>query len=502
MKKLGFVFLLLTPFVLNAQPTPGFNTKIPAQIMTPDKVQTRIGTLGFFDGYPTKVTVQKVYNNLDFVRGVEAFLNGIPMASLEAIRVGFRSAGSSKPNQILIFDKLMDSNPLFLTGNTDTVYAGSFVDLEKDGPIVVEIPPGSGPGTVDDAYFRFVIDTGAPGPDKGKGGKYLILPPDYNGAVPQGYFVARSKSYVNLIMVRGFLVNGKPDYATKLFKSGFKVYPLKDVSNPPKMEYISASTKIFNTIHANNFEFYNEINHVIQKEPISMISPQLRGLFASIGIEKGKPFVPDARMQKILVDAAAVGNATVRALSFAPRDQEVYMYKNTYWKNLFIGGSYEWLKNNGLGGRNLDARALYFYIATINTPAMAAKMVGKGSQYGVLNRDQDGKYLDGGKNYELTIPANVPAKDFWSVVAYDPQTRSQLQTSQPFPSRNNKRDKLIENSDGSVTIYFGATAPKGKESNWIQTVPNKGWFILLRLYGPLEPWFDKTWQPGNIVEVK
>ena len=445
-------------------PTPGFNMKIPPEIMTPDTVETRLGTLKFFDGFPTKETSQKVYDHLDFIRGVEVFLNFVPAASVEAVRRGFAEQGASKSNQIMIFDQLMDSNPLFLTGNTDTVYAFGAFDLEKDGPIVAEIPPGTGPGTVDDAFFRFVIDMGAPGPDKGKGGKYLILPPGYTGAVPDGYFVARSSSYVNLLVLRGFLVDGKPDAATKKFKDGLKVYPLALAKNPPAMEFVSGSKKAFNTIHANNFEFYNELDHVIQKEPVDLFEPELRGLAASIGIRKGKPFAPDARMKAILIEAAAVANATARAIAFDTRDKDAFVYDKSQWKVAFVGGSYQWLIDGGKGGRNLDARTLFFYQATVNTPAMAAKIPGVGSQYAYAERDSAGNYLDGAKNYRLRIPANAPAKDFWSVVLYDPQTRSELQTSQPFPSKNNKRDKLIVNADEFGRPLFRPQGARGQGS--------------------------------------
>jgi len=488
----GFVF---------AKPPPGYKTEIPANIMTPDKVETPIGTLKFFDGFPTKETTKKVYDHLDFIRGVEVFLNGIPPASLEAARVGTAELGARQANQVVIFDHLMDSHSLFLTGNSDTVYALAFLDLERDGPTVVEVPPGCGPGTVNDAWFRFVIDMGMPGPDKGKGGKYLIVPHGYKGE-PEGYFVAKSPTYVNAIILRGFLVDGKPDAASAMFQQGIKIYPLASAQNPPKMEFISSSKKVFNTIHANNFEFFKELDHVIQKEPVEMIDSELRGLIASIGLQKGKPFKPDARMKKILTDAVAVGNATARALAFQTRYPEAYLYDKSYWKTVFIGGDYRWLKDGGEGGLNLDARTLFFYIATVNTPAIAAKMVGKGSQYGLNSQDKDGNYLDGSKNYKLNIPAKVPAKDFWSVVIYDPQTRSQLQTGQPFPGKNNRRDDLEVNKDGSVDLYFGPKALKGKEKNWIQTVPGKGWFAILRLYGPLEPWFDKTWKPGEFELVK
>jgi hypothetical protein len=484
-------------------PTPGFNNKIPEQVMTPNTVQTRIGTLNFVDGVPTVDTTQKVYDNLDFLRGVEVFLNFIPAASIEGLRLGHVAMGATKSNQAVIFDQLLDSNPLFLTGNTDTVYCLAVLDLQTDGPTVVEVPPGSGPGTVNDAFFRFVVDMGGPGPDKGKGGKYLIVPVGYKGELPKsGYFVARSPSYVNFLALRGFLVDGKPDAASKMFRENVKIYPLSQASNPPKMQFINGSRVPFNTVHANNFEFYKEVDHVIQKEPIEFIDPELRGLAAAIGIRKGKKFAPDERMTKILTDAVAVGNATARAVSFRNREPRNAIYPNSQWLTLFGAADYRYLDDNGIGGRNLDSRTLYYYGYTLNTPAMAARLPGRGSQYAMAFADKAGEPFDGAKTYKLNVPTKVPAKDFWSLVLYDPQTRSELQTSQPFPSRNNKRDKLVVNVDGSVDLYIGPEAPAGKEANWIQSVPQKGWFAAFRLYGPLDPWFDKTWRLGEIELVK
>jgi hypothetical protein len=484
-------------------PTPGYNNKIPDSILTPDKVETRIGTLNFVDGVPTVETTQKVYDNLDFLRGTEVFLNFIPAASIESFRLGHATIGATKTNQLVIYDQLLDANPLLLTGNTDTVYCIGFLDLQTDGPTVVEVPPGSGPGTVNDAFFRFVVDMGAPGPDRGKGGKYLIVPPGYKGELPKsGYFVAQSPSYVNLLALRGFLVDGKPDAASKMFREGVKIYPLSKAGNPPRMQFINGSKVPFNTIHANNFEFYREIDHVLQKEPVDFIDPELRGLAAAIGLRKGKPFAPDERMTKILTDAVAVGNATARAVSFRGRDSQASYYPNSQWKNLFASADYRFLEEGGAAGRNLDARTTFYYGYTVNTPAMVAKLVGAGSQYAIAFADKSGNPFDGAKSYRLNIPANAPAKNFWSVVVYDPQTRSELQTSQPFPSKNDKRDKLIANADGSVDLYFGPKAPEGKEANWIASVPNKGWFAIFRLYGPLGPWFDKTWRPGEIEEAK
>jgi hypothetical protein len=493
----AILLLLGTSTSAFAKDTPGYNNKIPDSIMTPDKVDTRLGTLEFFDGIPTKETAALLYDNLDFLRGVETFLNGMPATSLEGLRRGSFSVRAKKSNQVILFDRLMDSNPLFLTGNTDTVYASAFLDLEADGPTVVEIPPGAGPGTVNDAYFRFVVDMGAPGPDRGKGGKYLILPPGYEGAVPDGYFTAKSTSWVNWLILRGFLVDGKPDAANKMWKEGLKIYPLAAAKNPPAMKFISGSERVFNTIHANNFEFFEELHTVIDREPIEMLDPELRGLFASVGIQKGKPFAPDERMKKILTDAVAVGNATSRAIFWYERDETAFVYKNSYWKKGFVGGSWEFLKDKGAGGRNLDARVHFYYFATVNTPAMELELVGAGSQYLWGYLDQNGNYLDGGKNYKLHLPAGFPVKQFFSMVVYDPQTRSELQTSQPFPSKNNVRDNMNKNADGSVDIYLGPSAPAGQKANWIQTVPRKGWFSLLRFYSPTEAFFDKSWQPGE-----
>ncbi|WP_281612789.1 DUF1254 domain-containing protein [Flammeovirga sp. SubArs3] len=477
-----------------------YNTSVPHDILTPNKVTTSIGELNYFDGMPTEETTQKLYDNLDHLRGIETFLNGIPAASLESFRRGVVSMGADNYNKVGIFDQLMGSNAFFLTGNTSTVYASVFLDLKKDGPMVIEVPKGCGPATVNDAFFRYVIDMGLPGPDRGKGGKYLILPPDYKGNVPDhGYYVATSKSYVNWVILRGFLVDQKPDYSSQLFRNGLKVYPYKKKETAPKMEFIDMSSKTFNTIHANDFHFYEELNAVIQREPISLIDPELRGIFSSIGIEKGKLFQPDAHKKAILTDAVKVANGTARALAFNPRDKEAKIYPESNWESGFIGGNYQWLKDEGKGGRNLDARSRFFYMATVNTPAMTWKLEGIGSQYAISSKDSDDHYFDGGKNYTLHLPKDVPAKNFWSVCVYDPQTRSELQTGQRFPSINSQRNPLQKNTDGSYTLYFGPNSPKGHESNWIQTVPGKGWFTILRLYGPLNPWFNKTWEPGEIV---
>ncbi len=192
----------------------------------------------------------------------------MPAASLEAMRMGMEDVGVTECHQVGILDHLLDSAPLFLTGNTDTVYVSRILDLERDGPTVVEIPPGCGPTTVNDAWFRFITDMGKPGPDRGQGGKYLIVPAGYDGAIPDGYYVSESPSSINWFIARGLLVDGKPDAPTENFHEGLRIYPLSKIDAPPEMEFISLCEKAFNTIHANDFSFFEELDAVIQREPL------------------------------------------------------------------------------------------------------------------------------------------------------------------------------------------------------------------------------------------
>jgi hypothetical protein len=252
-------------------------------------------------------------------------------------------------------------------------------------------------------------------------------------------------------------------------------------------------------VFASDASFFDQVVAIVREEPLEATDPETRGLLASIGIRKDKPFAPDARMKGILAEAAAVGNATARTIAFSTRDPDAYLYPNSEWKVCWIGNDFEFSPGGVL---NLDARTLYFYPAFGSSPALTLKMVGIGSQYATAERDAAGRYLNGSKTYRLHLPSNIPAKDFWSLTVYDPQTRSMLQTDQRFPSTGSQKKDIIINPDTSVDVYFGPEPPPGKEANWIQTIPGKGWWVMLRLYGPLEPWFDKTWRPGEIELVK
>ena len=470
-----------------------YATPMPPGVASPDKVETRLGTLTFFDGFPDNATAQKLFDNLDYQRAVQAYLLALPPVNQAANRNAIRALGPVN-GTVPIFEQLVDSRSVFLTANDNTVYSWAWLDLTK-GPLVLEVPPKV-LGGVDDMWYRWVVDVGITGPDKGRGGKYLFLPPGYTGNVPTGYLVVRPRTFNIWVPWRSFLVNGDPKPGIDLVRKFTKIYPLSAVGKPvPELKYVNLSQQPFNTVGPADYRFWELLNQVVQEEPADSLDQVTLGLFQSIGIQKGKPFAPDDRMKKILTEAAAVGDATARAISFHTRSAEAYYYANSNWQVPFIGG-YKFQTAPGV--LNLDAAAFYYFMATGVTPAMEMKLVGQGSQYAWTARDSSGNPLDGARNYRLHLPPNIPVKDFWSVILYSNQTRSMIQTDQRFPSVSSQTQGLLVNADGSVDVYFGPKSPAGKEKNWVQTVPGQGWNTILRLYGPLEPWFAKTWRPGEI----
>lgn len=472
-------------------------TPVPVGIATPDSLETSIGTLTSFDGVPDAATTQKVYDQLDLNRATEAFLNCLPIASMQAMKRGLLEHGPPNSTAVL-FEDLMDSKALWLTPNTTSVYMASWLEL-GDEPMVIETPPAV-LGFLNNAWFKYVVDFGNAGPDKGQGGKFLIVPPGYEGELPEGYHVARTDTHGNWVIWRGFQVEGSPKPAVEQTKKLFKIYPLSQREDPPAMTFVNASGKFDCTIHRMDYEYWEEVNATIQSEPIEGLDPDTRGLLACLGIRKGQEFAPDDRLEKILTDAAAIGSVTARALTARPTDPRQYLYPGErVWTNPFIQGRYDFLLD---GERLLDSRIYMHFYATGITPAMAIKNIGKGSQYAIAYLDEAGKPLDGSKAYKIHLPPNVPAKDFWSFTLYDNQTRSMLQTDQRFPGIDVNKPGLEQNADGSYDLYFSPQPPEGLENNWIQTVPGKGWNTILRLYGPLEPFYDKTWKPGDPVLVE
>ncbi|PWI30423.1 hypothetical protein DI383_08225 [Flavobacteriaceae bacterium LYZ1037] len=345
--------------------------------------------------------------------------------------------------------------------------------------MVLEAPPGL-LGGFNSAWFEYISDIGIFRPDQGKGGKFLVLPPGYEGKVPSGYFVVKSPTYKVWNFMRASIADGL-DKALKMVKETLKVYPLSMADNPPAMEFINGSNKAFNTVHHNDYTFFEEINKTIQEEPLEMLNPETRGLFASIGIEKGKTFAPDDRMKRILTDAVAIGNATARSIVWYPRVSgsvdnmagiQIYPDTNSSWmmgfidKNVFFTGEDKQTMNT-------DARLFFYYSYTVVTPAMAVSFPGKGSDYAVGFVDANKKPMDGSKTYKVTLPPNVPVNNFWAFSLYDNQTRSQLQTDQRQPSVGSQTEEFKINPDGTMDVYFAPIAPEGFENNWLQTIPGK-----------------------------
>ena len=509
-------------------------------ISAPDQLDSRLGKLDFVDGVPSSGTSELVYDQLDFGHGLNAYLNGFPGASTWALRKGFHEAGV-QDNEILIFSELMDSQSLFLTANADTVYFVGIVDLTS-GPMVVETPPQA-LALFDDMWFQWIVDFGLPGPDRGEGGHFLLVPPGYDGSLPDsGYHVRHSRTTRVLLLGRSF-INENPGHdpapTVAVIKRTLKLYPyaqggfgtsigtlLEGHVHPdppadiPETTFVEGTGKSFNTIPPSDFGFFELLNELVQAEPAgSNTNIELMGDLAAIGIVKGKPFEPDERMRGILEDAAAVGSATSRSLVFDARESEGFGYYDdgSAWGiPLWVGGyNFETppplVTEKGIeplprtGARTLNARTSFFYAYTGITPAMCMRLTGVGSQYIVAFKDSEGQALDGAKTYRVTLPPDIPEARFWSLTLYDNQTRSMLQTPQRYPRAGSQAyptPAASADADGSTAITFAPERPSDiPEGNWIQTTEGKGFFVILRLYSPLQPYFDKTWRPSEIEPV-
>ncbi|MBK1722987.1 hypothetical protein CKO23_12095 [Thiocystis violacea] len=515
---------------------PGVSKTTVESLSAPDSIETRIGKLEFSDGVPSAETARKVYDTLDFTRALNVYNNSFRGASALAIAKGMQGIGAGY-NDVVIFSELMDSSSLFLTANADTVYYLSVVDL-SNGPMVIEQPP-DGLGSINDMWFSWVIDIGKPGPDRGLGGRYLIVGPGYEGPLPEGgYFVAHAKTNRILYAARAFLVNDDPKPAVENIKAHMKIYPyaaggfgtsiaealegtvkLGGAPKIPDMKFIEGSGLAFNTIPPSDIGFFEMIDENVQNEPAISYDVELSGQLAAIGIVHGKAFKPDDRMRKILTDAAAVGQATGRALQwrFADAHPEWAYYQDSHWGNmLFEGGAFfetpppafedgAFKPLPPTGARTLDSRTAFYYAYTLDSPGMIMRIPGVGSQYLMGFLDAEGQACDGAKTYKVTLPKDIPAAAFWSFTAYDNQTRSMLQTLQKYPragSQSYPSPAAETADDGSTTVYFAPEQPEGiARGNWIQTDPEKGWFTILRLYSPLPSFFDKTWRPSEIERV-
>ena len=452
----------------------------------------------FVHGYPTAATVQKAYDEADLNRAIQCYRFFYPTVSIMATWKG-NLKGGLIPNKVF---GILDGTPqqLVFTPNSDTRYAGLGFDL-SEGPMVVELPPGPIMAAANDMNQLYIMDMGLPGPDKGKGGKHLILPPGYMGTIPAGYHAGKSTTNRVLLLLRAIPLQGGPEAGEAMMKS-VKIYPLNKSSDWKSPSWINLNTPGLDftpVTWEDNLKYWEELYEMINAEPPYEPYRVMYGELAELGIEKGKPFNPDARMKTILEKAAKTGDAMMRVESFADRRPEKQVWKDRKWEWAVLrydNGTFD-TKNF----TDLYAREKWFYQAQIESPAMFNRAPGAGSLYWLGTKDINGNYLDGSKTYKLTVPLPVPDKLFWSITIYDNLTRSEIATDQNKAALRSLYE-LKNKTGSSIDLYFGPSAPAGKEDVWIKTIPNKGWFTYFRIYGPEGPAFDGSWKPGDFEEIK
>jgi hypothetical protein len=476
----------------------------------------------FANDRPTAQTAKLLEDELLFQRASQVYLWALPVINLYGMKEGSEAKFGAGYNVLPVFKKRLDAKTLITTPNSDVIYALSYLDVGRDGPLVFEAPPGL-QGMFLDVWQRpitgptldgktYLGDIGLPGPDKGKGGSFLILPPGYNGDVPRGYYVYRADSNNIFVFLRAFFDDPSDLSKAVAVMEAIKVYPLGGKAAAKAMQFPDASGVAVNMLPRSDASAFEQLQRMLDSEVDTVVDPDWQGMLASIGIVKGKSFKPDASTRTILNAAAMSAYKTTRMLGLQDEIGGVTyrLYKDRQWVNPFAAGrgtdpkNYPYDVNWAFvdGGRTaIDQRANFFTNYYSLTPGMAYPSPGAGAFYPVVHKDKEGEYLTGDHNYRLHLPPNPPAKLFWSVTVYDAATSSGLANGQPFPSLGS-RDKPVLNTDGSVDLYFGDQTPAGKEKNWLRTPKGKGYFAILRLYGPLEPALDRTWIPGDFEKVK
>ncbi len=497
-----------TKFLITAALVAAFTiTSAHSQTKTPDSVQTRIGTLKFERGFPTEETAQKLFDEMDYQRAVQAYLWAYPAVSFESIRSATKRDLGADLNDVVIADNYADPKGVWLTANDTTIYAYANVDLAKSGPVVVQIPPGAIVGMIEDFWQRSLTDLGLPGPDGAKGGKFLLLPPGYKGDVPQtGYHVLKGTMNNYNVMVRGIIQKGDKDAAVQTVRQ-VKVYPLSESTNPKPNKFVSMSGKVMDSTPGKGMAYWERLAAFINNNPVQARDLFFMGMLKPLGLEKGEAFKPDARQRKILEEAAGLGDAMARAMMFEGPDR-FHQVGEGLGTEPFKGSKWHWvfqvnpIQQTDTYGQ-IDERLHYTYGAIYTTPALGVMKAGPGGNYVQAFKDKDGNHFDGAKAYRLHVPANAPAEQFWSLTLYDTATRSMIQN----PSNDSARsslDKLKTNADGSIDLYFGPTgsAPKGLEANWMETLPGKGFYPMFRFYTPKAGLFDGTWKLPDVELVK
>ena len=457
-------------------------------------VNTRIGTLEFENGYPRDDTVKKLYNELDFQRAVQAYLWGLPMVEMAEWQKAQKDIFKAGSNDFVTYQNFTQKLGI-LTANATTPYMMAFPFLKETGPMVFEIPAGPTAGGLLDFWQRPFSDLGQTGPDKGKGAKYLILGPGHPDMNPEGYIVVRSPHWNVFLGHR--VLHPDPKIAAEMTKA-HKLYPYSERDNPKPTRHISSAGIDWEAYQGRGLTYFTRLASILEVEPVEPRDYMMMAMLRPLGIKPGVQFNPTAEQIKIFQEAAVVGEAMARANSYEKRFEGARVWEGKYWeKALFISDTDQDLETH----TQLDERASWFYEAIGVTDGMMGKIVGAGQVYLEAQKDQNGAWLDGGKNYKLTIPADAPVKQFWSITVYDNDDRCLIDTGM-FPDKSSRMD-LDKNQDGSVDLYFGPKAPaNGSEKNWIKTVPGEGWFTYFRLYAPTQPYFDKTWQLPDIQVIE
>ena len=461
-----------------------------------NRIETRMGSLDYQAGFPTKSTVERLYDEMDYQRAVLAHQISDNLVSFYTMHTGPReSIKDSKMGDLVVWENFLDTKGIVLTGNDTTVYGMAYLDLAKNGPMVVEIPSSPFLGSILDLW-----QVPLSGIDS-NGGTFVVVPEDYKGDidVPKGATLLRSRTAIAVFFARGLVIDGDMEAAVGAVTDS-RIYPLSMIESPPKTKVWKATGVAMDTISPMNpMEYWGQVAEVMNyiNPEIDQDASLLVSLLKPLGIEPGKAFKPDARQKKILADAAHFGWLMAQAISYAPRFEGITYYPDTQW---------EWVLELDPSLReafwqDLEARTNYYFQATMAQPAMKTKAVGRGSQYVRSARDANGEWLDGSNLYRLNVPANAPAELFWSITLYDFETRSQVQNKNNSAALSSY-DDLKYNDDGSVDLYFGPQAPEGFENNWVQTIPGRGWWVWFRFYSPAEAFFDKSWQLPDFEKIK
>jgi hypothetical protein len=453
--------------------------------------------LEFPGGYPTSESAQRLFDELDFQRAVQVYLWALPAMNVDAMRLGSEAAFGAGNHILPVWKDRLNTRTRVTTPNSDVVYAMSYLDL-KDGPLVVEVPPKL-QGMFCTFWHRPLCDVGFVGPDKGKGGKYLLLPPDFKGEAPDGYFTFTSETYRVFLFWRGFLVDGKTDQAVAIIEQT-KVYPLGKKDSAAKMVFPNASEKKSNMLVTQDISYFENLKDFIDYEPVDREDFAMRGMMASLGMVKGEPFTPDERMKGILNRAADVAWKMASVQRYERRIPGTKRYEDRQYDEPFIGGSPVFEGDSFL---NLDARNGFFRFAYSSSPGMVVDMVGKGSKYPLTFKDADGDFIMGGTSYKLHLPKDIPAENFWAVTLYDAPTAAGVDKPGLLIPSLSSQGGVKPNDDGSTDLYFGPELPQGvPQSNYIGTNKGEGYFVVIRLYSPGKAYFDKTWRPDDVVKIK